>query len=267
MDNIDSQPGPHEDLRGILILRRPPGERERARKMAFRANAGVLVFTILVCMLLGDGDLQQTRQLLSKHMTSLMCGAVFLGLMQLASQWLIGSAEFWYRFHEDRVVFHRPPRLEEVRFEEIRELRKERIDQAADPGSDQAICIAVSLKNGREIRLFGYLQMHEGWNFLASRLPEKVVESPKSGVEPLFPLSRLLWWGFLAVLWALCMVTLFSEKYAMPLTLLGYAFAPFPYLIRYHRFGRPASEDPYILGVCFLMAYFFLGATIVYFFF
>ncbi len=253
----------------IVLAMRPPSEsRDHAEKVLTRVNLALIAVMVLFALLLGWGDVQTTLRYLSEYATNLMLGASYVGILTILSRKLVGKPDFWYSFHENRLCYHRPPRFEEIPYEDIRELR--RIPMTALPyiAAEDAFCLYLKLKNGRELRLFGMVNLHQAWKFLSSRLSELVVEPSRATNEvsaELLPLSRLGWWFFLGVRWFVAVFWMVPEKLAASVILLGLACAPVPYLLRYFRYGRPASED-YLVFVCAGAGLFGLfGAVAVYF--
>ncbi|HNV69830.1 MAG TPA: hypothetical protein PKO06_09045 [Candidatus Ozemobacteraceae bacterium] len=257
-DISESSPPP------LFELRAPTEARAHAQKMATRVNLGLIALMILCALLFGGGDLQTTLRYLSEYSTNLMLGAVFVGVLQLFSRRFSSSSQAWYSCHEDRLVFHWPPRREDILFEEIRELRHLPVPAVAWIDVIDAFCLYLRLKNGREIRLLGLTGLRRVWDYLSEKFPEKVVEQSRASDQvsaDILPLRTLVWWFFLGGLWSLTCFLLLSENLAVAIMLLGLAMAPTEYLIRYYRNGRPASEDPQAFACLSFLIACFCGAV------
>lgn len=231
-----------------LIVRYPLAEMQRlARTKLSKINFRVLLFIILICLFLGNGYFQSTIFFLAKHLRSFAAGIVLWSLFQAASAIWIGKSDFWYSFLEDKIVYCRPPESEEISMEEISEIQYVPLKEGEclhleGPNSENYFCLAISLRNGREIRLIGYLNLRKAWDFLAGRLPEKVTDFHSVPKSAYIPLTRLLMWGLIGVLWALGTYRFFPEDLVVPVFLFGIALCGVPVLVRFYRYGRPPSE-------------------------
>lgn len=107
-----------------------------------------------------------------------------------------GGTEVFYLLYEDRIVYQKLPDQEVITMEDVREIQKVPMEYLPGQDSKQAFCLVLSLINGRELRLQGFLNLAEAWDFLSARLPGRITDwhaVPKS-VE-LLTARQVLWFG------------------------------------------------------------------------
>ncbi|MDD3146055.1 MAG: hypothetical protein PHD82_02025 [Candidatus Riflebacteria bacterium] len=264
---MNQESGSFNNCDGALIVRYPQSEIQAlARKKLLKINTVLVLITALLCLLMGEGDVEHTLLLLKGHFGNILMGLCLTWCLQIVSYFYIGTANFWYCFYEDKIVFNRPPESEEFAIEEIREiqyvpLKPGEFYQPAGLGPENYFCISITLKNGREISLVGYLNMLEAWEFLSSRLPEKVTDHKLAPKQAFFAPAKIMALAAFASCWCLALYLFLPERIALTLAMLSLASGALPVLARFYQFGRPISEKHVALAAYFWL-FWFLAASV-----